>query len=72
MKLTNCSQITLIADQKNVMGGRWGLIPWAQPNNFSRDTVPLSSVVEPVPDFFAGAGADENEPAPAPGCCCVT
>ena len=44
MKLTNCSQINLIADQENVMGGRWGLIPWAQPNNFSRDTVPLSHV----------------------------
>ena len=27
------------------------------------------SVVEPEPDFFAGTGAGENEPAP--GCCCV-
>ena len=27
------------------------------------------SVVEPEPDFLAGAGAVEK--APAPGCCCL-
>ena len=27
------------------------------------------SVVEPEPDFLAGAGAGASEKAPAPGCC---
>ena len=30
----------------------------------------FNSVVEPEPDFLAGTGAGENEPAP--GYCCVT
>ena len=36
-----------------------------------------SSVVEPEPDFLAGAGSGEKAPAPdpapdpAPGCCCL-
>ena len=29
----------------------------------------MNSVVEPEPDFLAGAGAGEK--APAPGCCCL-
>ena len=29
----------------------------------------VDSVVEPEPDFLAGAGAGEK--APAPGCCCL-
>ena len=33
------------------------------------DVILLPSVVEPEPDFLAGAGADEK--APAPGCCCL-
>ena len=33
----------------------------------------MTSVVEPEPDFLAGAGAGEKAPAtdPASGCCCL-
>ena len=37
------------------------------------ETKIMISVVEPEPDFLAGAGAGEKAPAPvlAPGCCCL-
>ena len=43
---------------------------WKYAFNIKRLTLNvMSSVVEPEPDFLAGAGASEK--APAPGCCCL-
>ena len=36
---------------------------------YSKYFIEKTSVVEPEPDFLAGAGAGEK--APAPGCCCL-
>ena len=48
----------MVASQVPAGPGRTYLVQWGRP-----------SVVEPEPDFLAGARAGEK--APAPGCCCL-
>ena len=51
------------------------LVPVPKVESLVKETVRalLFSVVEPEPDFIAGAGAGEKARAldPAPGCCCL-